>query len=1727
MLKKSLLLMLLMTLLAPWAAQAQRETLTFDFEDNAIPSGWTNDATYPWVTTTDAANTGTYSIKSGNAGVNSSTSSITATFTFAGDGTISFAARCSCEQTNPSYDWDYGTFSIDGVQQGTKIINSNTFTTYEYDVEAGQHTFVWKYKKDSSVGSNDDCFYLDDVIVDLGTAGAMPKPTNLILNEVTDSSVTLDWTENGTATAWQLCLNDDESNLISAGEHPYTIGRLDPLTPYTVKVRSVNGSETSPWTNNISFSTTAVPEPVGDAWSDNFEGTSCGWGLVNGTLTNVWAWGTATNNGGTHSLYVSNDNGTTNAYTNSSLSVVYATKLLTFTNGKYEFMYDWMANGESSWDYLRVWLAPSTFAFTPGQLPNGATGSFSSYASYTPEGWISLDGGGKLNLSTEWQSKSVAVDVEAGTYYLVYMWCDDTSSGSQPPAAIDNVSITKIACDYDVTGLMVSNITTDEATISWNGGEASQWQVAIKVGTDEWENFPQIQTSTTLRLTGLTENTAYQVKVRAYCGGSDYGSWSDVFSFTTACEPIAALGYEENFDSYTAGTGVLPDCWNKINTTTYSYYQGYPRINNSGSYSASNCLYFYSYAYYSSGTTTYDPQPQYAILPPMTGIGGTMVSLWAKGYNASSTFKIGTMSNPFDATTFTEIEEQTLTTTYTEYEYIIPTTCTDSYIAIMIDGANQTRTTNGAYIDNITISVANNCKAPSGLAASEITGHQAKLSWTENGEATEWVVAYTVDERTIEVNAPTNPFVLTGLDPETTYSVKVREVCEVEKWSNEITFTTDVACPTPTELAASNITINSAVISWDGEGTFDLRYGTVENSKGRATLFYDFEDGFGDWTNIDADGDGYPWMTLSNLSDYTSSYTNPESWAYEGSNAVLSGSFINGIGAIANVNNYLVSPQVVLGGSISFYAKGLDGDYPEHFGVAVSTSGNTSASDFVMVDEWDTDEDTEYHLYTVDLSAYTGSMGYIAFRDFCLGSDMYIVVIDNVTIEEGTTGDVTWSDPITNVTSPYDLTGLDPETTYLVQVRANCGDDGYSEWAQVGLVTKGLCDVPNNLTTTNVEARTATLNWNGVQNSYNVQYRTKAYTEELFYTDFDSGLPEGWTNTGGLYSWQYTTDQFIMLGYTEAGTQYMSTSDLTEYGNASTITFKQRYYGNEMTFQVGFSSTTNDVDAFDWGTDIDASASETLYSVDVPAGAKYFGIQATSTEAGEQGIIIDDFGIYAAETPAGSWITATANATTLNINNLIPETMYEWQVQGVNRTCGDEGVTEWSEMAYFTTEPSCLVPTNFQYDNVTTTSVELRWTSSASSFDLMVNETDLIEGVTSPYTLEDLDPATIYSVKVRANCGGGDYSDWTESIAFVTECGGAKDLPYAYDFNNTGDFYSCWVYGNVDTENPNSAGLAYDPNDNTNIVFRFNSYSSASDYRQILVSPELNTTNEVSVQFDYLRSNASSVETFQVGYSATNNFDDFEWGDEIEADGSITEWSTYEGTCPAGTKYVAVLYTSNYLYYLYVDNFVFEEITPALPLSLAAGINWVSFNVETTLDDLKAALVEALPGTNITIQSQTQKATYNGTRWTGRLSSINVTNMYKIKVAAACELTLQGEKVNPAELPLTIIPGSNWIAYELEEANAPETVFAGFAVPGDYVKSQTQKKQYNGSRWTGRLNSLEPGQGYVYFSASSETRPFSYAADKGRKGTSPIVILRPLETKTEKIILKQELKVKY
>ncbi len=191
------------------------------------------------------------------------------------------------------------------------------------------------------------------------------------------------------------------------------------------------------------------------------------------------------------------------------------------------------------------------------------------------------------------------------------------------------------------------------------------------------------------------------------------------------------------------------------------------------------------------------------------------------------------------------------------------------------------------------------------------------------------------------------------------------------------------------------------------------------------TFSVDFEAGLPTgWTVNDANNDGWTWCLTSAIPTTWTYYSSLSlDWYHSGSNAICSGSYINGVGALTP-NEYLISPatNIASGSQLSFWVAATDASYPaDHFGVFVSTTG-TNPDDFESVQEWTLTAKKSgmvggaasrdgrglrlgtWYNYTVDLSAYAGNARYIAFRHFnCY--DQYIMVLDDIQLTSGAKSD--------------------------------------------------------------------------------------------------------------------------------------------------------------------------------------------------------------------------------------------------------------------------------------------------------------------------------------------------------------------------------------------------------------------------------------------------------------------------------------------------------------------------------------------------------------------------------------------------------------------------------------------------------------------------------------------------------------------------------------------------
>lgn len=387
------------------------------------------------------------------------------------------------------------------------------------------------------------------------------KPKNFNATNITAHTATLTWTAGAESQSnWEVFVTTDATIVPDENTTPTyqvtecskSLNNLTAQTTYYAYVRSACGGSdgNSKWAKKV-FTTTreALAVDASHPYSQDFE-TNNDWGFANGTLTNQWCWGGATNNGGQKSIYVSKDGGTTYEYAHGN-TAIYASKLFNFAQGTYTFFFDWNAKGESTYDYLRVALAPGDVEFSAGTNLYPGVGTTT-----LPNNWIALDGGSKLNLSDGWQTRSAEASV-SGTYTMVFIWRNDGSEGTTIPAAIDNISISYMTCPRP-TGLTASNIGGRTATLSWTeNGTATNWVLQYATNNSFTENLVETNVSgmASKGLSGLSPETKYYARVKSVLG-NDESSWSDVKDFTTTatCEK-PTLSYVLN--SNTAYTGTV------------------------------------------------------------------------------------------------------------------------------------------------------------------------------------------------------------------------------------------------------------------------------------------------------------------------------------------------------------------------------------------------------------------------------------------------------------------------------------------------------------------------------------------------------------------------------------------------------------------------------------------------------------------------------------------------------------------------------------------------------------------------------------------------------------------------------------------------------------------------------------------------------------------------------------------------------------------------------------------------------------------------------------------------------------------------------------------------------------------------------------------------------------------------------------------------------------------
>lgn len=154
--------------------------------------------------------------------------------------------------------------------------------------------------------------------------------------------------------------------------------------------------------------------------------------------------------------------------------------------------------------------------------------------------------------------------------------------------------------------------------------------------------------------------------------------------------------------------------------------------------------------------------------------------------------------------------------------------------------------------------------------------------------------------------------------------------------------------------------------------------------------------------------------------------------------------------------------------------------------------------------------------------------------------------------------------------------------------------------------------------------------------------------------------------------------------------------------------------------------------------------------------------------------------------------------------------------------------------------------------------------------------------------------------------------------AYFSGCA-VSSLPHSQNF---ADGLDCWTAYSASQANADEMTVyTYSGMWGSAEYFRFSSRTIDWDYDQYLISPRLNVPNVIDLTFT-TSSYSSVAETFEVLYSTTDNAPaSFT---HVAATGSCTQstWTPFATVIPSEARYVAIHYTTQHGYYLYIDDIV-------------------------------------------------------------------------------------------------------------------------------------------------------------------------------------------------------------
>ena len=356
------------------------------------------------------------------------------------------------------------------------------------------------------------------------------------------------------------------------------------------------------------------------------------------------------------------------------------------------------------------------------------------------------------------------------------------------------------------------------------------------------------------------------------------------------------------------------------------------------------------YTYTTSGTYS----DQIAIMPltdsTVLPLSGMQVRFWIRSTSTSynSHVVVGVMTDPTDASTFVPIEDVSTnsSTTYAEHTVVLAAyNGPHGYVAFK--APQPTTSYNALLIDDVVLEEVPSCLPVHDLTVTGVTGESISIAWSPIGTETQWNVIVGTNSYTVYDSV----YTLTGLTPNTMYTISVQADCGGGDTSSLVTVTARTSCGELTTLpftenfdgvtgsTSTTISVNNLPPCWNY-----LNHGT------RSSYM------------------GYPAV-------YSSS-----TYSHSGSNSMRFYSFYTAADsaqyAILPLTDSTLYPLNSLMLTFQMRAYNSGSTYAAVAVIGVMTNP-TDASTFVPVDTVNSNGVTTYSGYEVYFANYTGPHGYV------------------------------------------------------------------------------------------------------------------------------------------------------------------------------------------------------------------------------------------------------------------------------------------------------------------------------------------------------------------------------------------------------------------------------------------------------------------------------------------------------------------------------------------------------------------------------------------------------------------------------------------------------------------------------------------------------------------------------------------------------------------------------